>query len=118
VHEVHCAICSKEGKEKLFVPNSITCWNQGVEVGSFNFHVNFNINSVMDSVIIEFFGEEMNCLIIEFFDFRYSINQCCLVIGGFRTYIDTRFPQNVGLCEKLLWRFYQVSNMWVGGLIS
>jgi hypothetical protein len=25
VHEVHCAICSKEGKEKLFVPNSITC---------------------------------------------------------------------------------------------
>ncbi len=64
--------------------------------------MNFNINSFMDLVFIEFFGEEMNCLIIEFFDFKYSINQCCLVIGGFQTYIDTRFPQNVGLCEKLL----------------
>jgi hypothetical protein len=82
------------------------------------FHVNFNINSFMDLVIIEFFGEEMNSLIIEFFYFKYSISQCCLVIGGFRTYIDTRFPQNVGLCEKLLWKLYQVSNMWVGGLIS
>jgi hypothetical protein len=25
VHEVHCAICSKQGKVKLFVPSSITC---------------------------------------------------------------------------------------------
>lgn len=25
VHEVHCEICSKEVKEQVFVPNSITC---------------------------------------------------------------------------------------------
>ncbi len=38
-------------------------------------------------------GEEADCLVIEFFDFKYSVNQCCFVRGDVKLVLRLNFPK-------------------------
>jgi len=47
-------------------------------------------------------GEEVDCLVIEFFSSKHFVNQHCFMTSDAKPMLRPNFPQGVGSCEKLL----------------